>query len=53
MEIPVAPLWVWLGFGEQPPLMTWVGGVIVMAAVLVDMLSRDRIPRAPATCRLP
>jgi drug/metabolite transporter (DMT)-like permease len=53
VEIPVAPLWVWLGFDEQPPLMTWVGGVIVMAAVLVDMLCRDRIPRAAAICRPP
>jgi drug/metabolite transporter (DMT)-like permease len=38
LETPLAPLWVWLGFGEVPSLMTGVGGAVVMAAVVIDML---------------
>jgi drug/metabolite transporter (DMT)-like permease len=38
LETPLAPLWVWLGFGEVPSLMTGVGGAVVMAAVVADML---------------
>lgn len=53
VEIPVAPLWVWLGFGEEPPPMTWVGGAIVLLAVLADMLSKERVPRVATTCRPP
>jgi len=42
LETPLAPLWVWLGFGEIPSLMTCVGGGVVMAAVLTDMLLTAR-----------
>jgi drug/metabolite transporter (DMT)-like permease len=38
LETPLAPLWVWLGFGEVPSLMTGVGGAVIMAAVVTDML---------------
>src|SRR5215470_9081751 len=38
LETPLAPLWVWLAFGEIPSLMTCVGGAVVMAAVIADML---------------
>src|SRR5262249_22062244 len=38
LETPLAPLWVWLAFGEIPAVMTGIGGVIVMVAVLGDML---------------
>jgi drug/metabolite transporter (DMT)-like permease len=44
LETPLAPLWVWLAFGEIPSLATCIGGAIVMAAVAADMLA----PRAPA-----
>ncbi|SEC33025.1 EamA domain-containing membrane protein RarD [Rhizobiales bacterium GAS191] len=37
LELPLAPLWVWLAFGELPPPSTWIGGAIVMIAVLLDM----------------
>jgi len=42
LEAPLAPLWVWLAFGEVPPLMTCVGGAIVMAAVAAEMLLSAR-----------
>jgi drug/metabolite transporter (DMT)-like permease len=34
LDTPLAPLWVWLAFSEVPPLLTLVGGGIVMAGVL-------------------
>jgi drug/metabolite transporter (DMT)-like permease len=43
LETPLAPLWVWIGFAEIPPLMTCVGGAVVMAAVVVDMLLTARL----------
>jgi drug/metabolite transporter (DMT)-like permease len=43
LETPLAPLWVWIGFGEIPPLMTCVGGAVVMAAVAADMLLTARL----------
>jgi drug/metabolite transporter (DMT)-like permease len=33
LDVPLAPLWVWLVFGEQPSPYTLAGGVIVLAAV--------------------
>jgi len=42
LEAPLAPVWVWLAFGEVPPLMTCVGGAIVMAGVAADMLLSAR-----------
>ncbi|CAN7371706.1 DMT family transporter [Pararhizobium sp. LjRoot238] len=41
MENPLAPLWVWLAFGERPSLSTWIGGSIVMVAVIGDVLVRS------------
>jgi len=38
LETPLGPLWVWLAFGEIPSVMTCVGGAIVMAAVVGDLL---------------
>lgn len=38
LDTPLAPLWVWLAFGEVPAAATLAGGAIVMVAVLGDML---------------
>jgi drug/metabolite transporter (DMT)-like permease len=38
LETPLAPALVWLAFGEVPPLATCVGGAIVLAAVVGDLL---------------
>jgi drug/metabolite transporter (DMT)-like permease len=32
-EVPLGPLWVWFAFREVPPVPTWIGGTIIMAAV--------------------
>jgi len=32
-EVPLGPLWVWLAFREVPPVLTWIGGTIIMVAV--------------------
>ncbi|HLW46861.1 MAG TPA: DMT family transporter [bacterium] len=32
-EVPLGPLWVWFAFREVPPLATWIGGAIILAAV--------------------
>ena len=34
LEAPLAPLWVWLAFGETPLVTTVAGGALVMAAVI-------------------
>jgi drug/metabolite transporter (DMT)-like permease len=33
LDVPLAPLWVWLAFGEEPGPHTMAGGVLVLAAV--------------------
>ena len=39
LELPFAPLWVWLAFGELPSQPTCIGGGIVCAAVLLDLVA--------------
>ncbi|MCB8875791.1 DMT family transporter [Acidisoma silvae] len=48
LDTPLAPLWVWLGFGEVPPSATLIGGAIVMAAVLWTVLPQRKPAAAPA-----
>lgn len=38
LDAPLAPLWVWLAFGETPSHNTILGGAIVFLAVAVHML---------------
>ncbi len=38
LEMPLAPAWVWLAVGEVPAVATVVGGLIVMAAIVADIL---------------
>ncbi|HEX2886311.1 DMT family transporter [Vineibacter terrae] len=45
LDTPLAPLWVWLAFGEVPRLMAGLGGAVVMAAVTADMLLSSRRDR--------
>lgn len=40
LETPLAPAWVWLAVGEIPAVATVVGGLIVLAAILADILLR-------------
>jgi drug/metabolite transporter (DMT)-like permease len=45
LEIVLGPLWVWIGYDEQPSLPTLVGGAVVIVAVLLQTLQRTE--RAP------
>jgi drug/metabolite transporter (DMT)-like permease len=45
LQTPLATLWVWLAFAEQPATVTLIGGAIVLAAVVADMLA-PHIPKA-------
>jgi drug/metabolite transporter (DMT)-like permease len=44
LETPLAPALVWLVLGEVPPLMTCIGGAIVLAAVVGDLLVTKEKP---------
>lgn len=46
MENPLAPLWVWLAFGELPAWATWIGGSLVMGAVFLDVLTKPQRQRS-------
>jgi drug/metabolite transporter (DMT)-like permease len=48
LELPFAPLWVWLAFGETPPWPTYLGGGIVCGAVFLDLLADQRRMHQPA-----
>lgn len=37
LELPFAPLWVWLAFGEAPSIAATIGGAIVAAAIALDL----------------
>ncbi len=41
LELPLAPIWVWLAFNQVPSLLTCLGGAIVCAAILLDTLRGD------------
>jgi len=40
LQIPLAPAWVWLGFGEVPSVATCIGGLIVVAAIASEALTK-------------
>jgi drug/metabolite transporter (DMT)-like permease len=41
LEVVLGPLWVWLGYGEKPSTATLLGGVVVMAAIVVQATGSD------------
>ena len=36
LETTLGPIWVWLGIGERPTDLALIGGVIVIAALLIN-----------------
>lgn len=50
LETILGPIWVWIGVGERPSDLALVGGVIVLAALVVDSLPALR-GLAPAGVR--
>jgi drug/metabolite transporter (DMT)-like permease len=47
LDVPLAPLWVWLAFNEIPSAATLIGGAIVLAAVVGHMLWEIRRSPGP------
>ncbi len=45
LDVPLAPLWVWLAFGEVPNPYTLLGGAIVLAAVSGHIVLEMRRPQ--------
>lgn len=45
LETPLAPAIVWLAVGEVPPLLTCLGGAVVLAAVVGDLLVMAERPK--------
>ena len=48
LQAPLGTLWVWLAFGEKPAAATLIGGGIVFAAALADMVSDGEAAPHPA-----
>ena len=48
LEVVLGPVWVWLAYEERPSLATFLGGLVVVSAVVVqatgDVLVSRRIP---------
>jgi drug/metabolite transporter (DMT)-like permease len=42
LDTPLAPLWVWIAFGERPAVASVIGGGIVIVAVVVNIVSEPR-----------
>lgn len=42
LDAPLAPLWVWLAFNEQPGVNTIIGGGIVFVAVVFHVVTSQR-----------
>ena len=50
LDVPLAPVWVWLAFGETPTAATIAGGLAVIAAVVLNtLLSTPRHDRVDST----
>jgi len=45
LEVVLGPLWVWLALTERPSTATLLGGIVVIAAVVLQALPRRYQPR--------
>jgi len=48
LETPLMPFWVWLAFHEIPGSRALIGGALVMAAVIADIIGDNRTGKQPA-----
>jgi len=48
VEVVLAPVWVWLAFGEDPGPRAMIGGAIVLAAVIAHTAFEKRAVDGPA-----
>lgn len=45
LETPLMPFWIWVGFAEIPALRVFIGGALVMGAVIADIIGDSRSQR--------
>ena len=38
LETPLMPFWIWVGFAEVPAFQVFIGGALVMGAVIADII---------------
>jgi drug/metabolite transporter (DMT)-like permease len=48
LETPLMPFWVWLAFAEVPAVRVFIGGALVMGAVIADIIGDIREQRPSA-----
>jgi drug/metabolite transporter (DMT)-like permease len=48
LDVVLNPLWSWLGAGEEPARAAYIGGTIVVAAVLISVFGGARLTRSTA-----
>jgi drug/metabolite transporter (DMT)-like permease len=48
LDTPLAPIWVWLAFDQKPATTTVVGGVVVLAAVVGNVVGEREAAAVPA-----
>lgn len=41
LDLPLAPLWVWIAFSEVPSSAAYVGGTLVVVAVVLHVVRAD------------
>jgi drug/metabolite transporter (DMT)-like permease len=44
-ETLCAPVWVWLFLGEIPPTSVFIGGFIIILAVIIKSLDKNKLPK--------
>jgi drug/metabolite transporter (DMT)-like permease len=44
LEVVLGPLWVWIGYSEEPGAATLVGGAVVIGAVVLQTMQRAAAP---------
>jgi drug/metabolite transporter (DMT)-like permease len=47
LETSLAPVWVWLAFGEVPTGAAVIGGILVLGAVIGHIVAESRAASAP------
>ena len=52
VEPTLSPLWAWLASGELPPIWTFIGGAVIVAAIVIQALFATRNKRHARPARI-
>ena len=52
VEPTLSPLWAWLASGELPPIWTFIGGAVIVTAIVIQALFATRKKRHARKARL-